>query len=110
MGGAHQRRLAGPLGLLLADLLLHQVLGRADGLRRAHQRDDPVTGARPEHALLGDLDGGTAEVLDLHQITAARAQDGADDVLAHLSGAHSQSQTKQETWLTRRLERHTAGD
>ena len=94
MGGAHQRRLAGPLGLLLADLLFHQVLGRADGLRRAQQSHDPVAGAGAEHALLGDLDGGTAQVLDLQQVPAGRAQDGANDVLTNLwTGVTDATQT-----------------
>ena len=75
---------ARPFGLLLADALLDEVLGGADGVGRAADRHPAVARARRVDALLGDLNVGAAEVLDLQQRLAARTQNGADDVLAHL--------------------------
>lgn len=68
--GRTRRRLAGPLGFLLLDSLLDQVVGHVDGIRAAGNRDDPVTRTGRKYALLADLDVCPREVLDLDQAAA----------------------------------------
>ena len=75
---------SGSFSFLLADALLDEVLGCADGVRRSANRHPAVASARSINALLRDLNVRTAKVLDLQQSLTTRAQNGADYVLTNL--------------------------
>ena len=85
IGGLTLRGLARPLKLLLLNALLDHVVCACDvggGARDGHY---PVTCAGGIHPLLGDLNVGARELLDLHDAFATRAKDSANDVLWDLN-------------------------
>lgn len=75
---------AGPLGLLVDDPLLHQVIGHRYAAGRTAYGHLPVGGARRVHALLGYVNGDAAHLLDFDQWPAAGADDGAHDRFGHV--------------------------
>lgn len=75
---------SGSFSFFLADALLDEVLGGADGVRSAANRHPAVASSRSINTLLRDLNVRTAKMLYLQQSLATRAQYGTDYVLTNL--------------------------